>query len=58
MKLFLHLKLLASAFKFAENKLKNSGIDYSNSGTCAITIFIYKGMCYISNLGDSRSNYL
>jgi len=31
---------LRAAFKIAEGKLKQSGIDYSNSGTCAISIFI------------------
>jgi len=35
--------------------LKNSGIDYSNSGTCAITVFLMKNKCYICNLGDSRA---
>ena len=48
-------QFLKGAFKQAETKLKTSGIDYSNSGTCAITIFLYKNTCYISNLGDSRA---
>lgn len=47
-------KFLKAAFKTAESKLKSSGIDYSNSGTCAIALFVQKNMCYISNLGDSR----
>jgi len=48
---------LKAAFRTAESKLKSSGIDYSNSGTCAIAMFISKNMCYISNLGDSRLNF-
>ena len=32
--------MLKAAFKNAESKLKSSGIDYSNSGTCAISVFI------------------
>ena len=32
--------LLKNAFKTTEKKLKGSGIDYSNSGTCAISILI------------------
>jgi len=47
--------LLKQAFKTAESKLKGSGIDYSNSGTCAITIFMIKNKIYVSNLGDSRA---
>ena len=31
------------------------GIDFSNSGTCAITILIKGEDCYIGNLGDSRA---
>lgn len=46
---------MRSAFKNAESKLKSSGIDYSNSGTCAISVFIFKNICYIANLGDSRA---
>ena len=46
---------LKSAFKNAESKLKSSGIDYSNSGTCAISVFVFKNICYIANLGDSRA---
>ena len=46
---------LKAAFKTAESKLKNSGIDYSNSGTCCISVFFIKNKCYISNLGDSRA---
>lgn len=42
-------------FKNAEKKLKSSGIDYSNSGTCAISVFVHKSRAYISNLGDSRA---
>jgi serine/threonine protein phosphatase PrpC len=46
---------LKSAFKTAEGKLKNSGIDYSNSGTCSIGVFLIRTKCYITNLGDSRA---
>lgn len=46
---------MKAAFKSAESRLKSSGIDYSNSGTCSIAIFIQKNICYISNLGDSRA---
>jgi len=46
---------LKAAFKTAESKLKNSGIDYSNSGTCCISVYLVKNKCYISNLGDSRA---
>ncbi|EAS07106.2 protein phosphatase 2C containing protein (macronuclear) [Tetrahymena thermophila SB210] len=48
-------QFLRAAFKSAESKLKSSGIDYSNSGTCSIAIFIQKNICYIANLGDSRA---
>jgi len=46
---------LKKVFKNAEKKLKESGIDYSNSGTCAIAILIHKNRAYICNLGDSRA---
>merc|ERR1711935_518644 len=46
---------IRSAFKLTEKKLKFSGIDYSTSGTCCISIYIQKNKCYISNLGDSRA---
>ena len=42
-------------FKNAEKKLRSSGIDYSNSGTCAISVYIQKNTVYIANLGDSRA---
>lgn len=42
-------------FKNAEKKLKSSGIDYSNSGTCAISVYIQNSKVYIANLGDSRA---
>ena len=48
-------KLIKSAFKSAEKKLNNSGIDYTNSGTCAIGILIKENTCFIVNLGDSRA---
>jgi serine/threonine protein phosphatase PrpC len=47
--------LLKNAFKTAEKKLKGSGIDYSNSGTCVISVLIKNQSCYIANLGDSRA---
>lgn len=46
---------LSKVFKNAEKKLKSSGIDYSSSGTCAISVFIQGNKCYIANLGDSRA---
>lgn len=46
---------LRRIFKNAEKKLKSSGIDYSNSGTCAISVYIQKNTAYIANLGDSRA---
>lgn len=46
---------LRKSFKFTEKKLKISGIDYSNSGTCCIGIFLQKNLCTITNLGDSRA---
>jgi integrin-linked kinase-associated serine/threonine phosphatase 2C len=45
---------MKDAFKQAETRLKTSGIDYSNSGTCAVSVFIIKNMLYSCNLGDSR----
>lgn len=48
-------KFLKSAFVSADDKLRQSGIDYSCSGTCAITVFIKKNIIYIANLGDSRA---
>ena len=32
-----------------------SVIDYSNSGTCAISVLIIKNIVYVANLGDSRA---
>ena len=46
---------LSKIFRNAEKKLKSSGIDYSSSGTCAISIFIQGNRCFICNLGDSRA---
>lgn len=46
---------LKAAFKNAESRLKSSGIDYSNSGTCAIAVMVLRDHCYIANLGDSRA---
>ena len=46
---------LFNAFKNTEKKLKKSGIDYSNSGTCVVSIFIQGNNCSIANLGDSRA---
>ena len=46
---------LKSAFKNSEKMLKGSGIDYSASGTCCISVFIKGENCYVANLGDSRA---
>jgi integrin-linked kinase-associated serine/threonine phosphatase 2C len=46
---------LKKTFKFCETKLKVSGIDYSNSGSCCIAIFLQGNGCTIANLGDSRA---
>lgn len=46
---------IKAAFKNAESRLKGSGIDYSNSGTCAISVLVLRDQCYIANLGDSRA---
>lgn len=48
-------KFLFSAFKSTEKKLKKSGIDYSNSGTCCVMVYIKDNGCTIANLGDSRA---
>jgi serine/threonine protein phosphatase PrpC len=42
-------------YKQVELKLKSSGIDYSNSGTCALGVLIEKQTAFISNLGNSRA---
>ena len=47
--------MLKAAYKFTEKKLSTSGIDYSASGTCCISVFIKNQACLISNLGDSRA---
>jgi integrin-linked kinase-associated serine/threonine phosphatase 2C len=46
---------LQSAFKNTEKKLRKSGIDYSNSGTCCVSVFFQGNNCTIANLGDSRA---
>jgi len=46
---------LNNAFKNTEKKLRKSGIDYSNSGTCCVSVFIQGNNCTIANLGDSRA---
>jgi len=46
---------LSKIFKNAEKKLKSSGIDYSSSGTCAISVLLQSNKAFISNLGDSRA---
>lgn len=48
-------QFLRGMYKSAEAKLKTSGIDYNNSGTCVISVFIRKNQAFISNLGDSRA---
>jgi integrin-linked kinase-associated serine/threonine phosphatase 2C len=49
------IDFLKDLFKRTEKKLKSSGIDYSSSGTCAISVFIQAGKVYVANLGDSRA---
>ena len=46
---------LKSTFKTTEQRLKASGIDYSNSGTCCISVMVIKNVVYVANLGDSRA---
>ena len=46
---------LSKIFKNAEKKLKSSGIDYSSSGTCAISVLLQGNKAFIGNLGDSRA---
>lgn len=46
---------LSKAFANTEKKLRKSGIDYSNSGTCCVSVFIQGNNCSIANLGDSRA---
>ena len=46
---------LKEAFKQAETRLKTSGIDYSNSGTCVVGVLIMGNILYSCNLGDSRA---
>ena len=46
---------LREAFRNCEDNLKQSGIDYNNSGTCANAILIHSNNMYIANIGDSRS---
>ena len=48
-------EFLRKTIKLAEEKLKLSGIDYGNSGTCVLCILLYRNMAYICNLGDSRA---
>lgn len=44
------------SFGLTEQKLLNSsGINVTNSGTCCIDLLIYKDLCFIANLGDSRA---
>jgi len=47
-------EFFAQAFYTAEEKLKASGIDYSNSGTCCISVFIQRNKAFVANIGDSR----
>jgi serine/threonine protein phosphatase PrpC len=44
-----------SAFRAIDNKLQDSRINSSASGTCCNMILISKEKCYIANLGDSRA---
>ena len=47
-------EFIAYAFENAEEKLQASGIDYSNSGTCCISVFIQRNKAWVANVGDSR----
>ena len=42
-------------FRNCEDNLKQSGIYYNNSGTCANAILIHSNNMYIANIGDSCS---
>ncbi len=48
-------EFLRTAFQTTEEKLKASGIDYNNSGTCCVSVLIQRNKAYIANLGDSRA---
>lgn len=42
-------------YSYANDKLGDSGIDYSISGTCALGALIINNYCFVSNVGDSRA---
>jgi integrin-linked kinase-associated serine/threonine phosphatase 2C len=48
-------RFLSQAFNETEKQLKNSGIDYSTSGTCCAFIFVKDNIVTVANLGDSRA---
>ena len=48
-------KFVYKMFETCESKMKNSGIDYSNSGTCSVFIILKDNMITVANLGDSRA---
>ena len=45
-------QFVKNCVKSAEEKLISSGIDYGNSGTCVLCIFLYKNIAYICNFGS------
>ena len=47
--------MIKKAFCSVEKKMKKSGINYDDSGTCALILFIRNNMITIANLGDSRA---
>lgn len=48
-------RFLNKAFSETEKQLKNSGIDYSTSGTCCAFLFVKDNILTVANLGDSRA---
>lgn len=48
-------RFLIDCFQNTEKQLKNSGIDYTTSGTCCAFLFIMDNIVTVSNLGDSRA---
>lgn len=46
---------LKNLMESAEKMLKNSGIDYSSSGTCFISMLLQRASCSVALIGDSRA---
>ncbi len=46
---------MKKAFVSAERKMIKSGIDYDNSGTCALILLIHNNICSIANVGNGRA---